>query len=228
MKRVHIMSLVLGLLYLLFVLWYTPLGGPLTEDEIEHYVQTFDARGDMDAEGRQRLRHFLENDTGDDFVMVNVIELREPPLQVEGVEPGDTAQGVLAEYMEYMWPALLRRACHPVLMGSAAADALDLWGLDDARTWSQGAAMRYRSRRDMMEISSNPEFQGRHEFKIAAMKKTVAFPIDPWFHLGDPRLLLGALTVIVVLVLHLVSLRRRMAKTPAPALGRPAPGESST
>ena len=45
----------------------------------------------------------------------------------------------------------------------------------------------------MLEIASNPAFAGAHDFKIAAMAKTIAFPIDPWFHLGDPRLLLALL-----------------------------------
>jgi hypothetical protein len=48
-----------------------------------------------------------------------------------------------------------------------------------------------------MEIASNPAFQGPHEFKIAAMNKTVAFPIDPWFQLGDPRLVLGLLALVL-------------------------------
>ena len=45
--------------------------------------------------------------------------------------------------------------------------------------------------RDMLEVSSNPQFQGSHEFKVAAMEKTIAFPLDPWFQLGDPRLVLA-------------------------------------
>lgn len=208
MRRLNLVSLALVLLYLGFTLWYTPLRGPLEADEIDRYVAAFAETG-SDPEGLQRLREFLENDTGVDFVMVNVIELQEPPLQVEGVEPGQTASQVLGKYMEYMWPALFRRACHPVLAGSAASEALDVWGLEGAHRWSQGAAMRYRSRRDMMEISTNPAFQGRHEFKIASMAKTVAFPIDPWFQLGDPRLLLGMLTLILLLGLRLFSRTRR-------------------
>ena len=133
--------------------------------------------------------------------MLNVIELREPPLVVDGVAPGSSASEVLGEYMEYMTPALLRRASHPVLFGSAAAEALDLWGVEGAHRWSQGAAMRYRSRRDMMEIATHPDFQGRHEYKLAAMSKTIAFPLDPWFQLGDPRLLSGLITLILVLLL---------------------------
>jgi hypothetical protein len=62
-------------------------------------------------------------------------------------------------------------------MGAAAAPALDVWGIEGAERWDQAGLMRYRSRRDLMEIASNPAFQGPHEFKIAAMNKTVAFPI---------------------------------------------------
>jgi hypothetical protein len=68
---------------------------------------------------------------------------------------------------------------------------------DGMEQWTAGAGMRYRSRRDVLEISMNPAFQGAHEFKVAAMAKTIAFPIDPWFHLGDPRILLALLLALI-------------------------------
>lgn len=184
-------------LWLAFFGWYTSFGGPLTSEEVEAAVARITARGEASSEQIARFRHFLESDTGDDFVMVNVIELREPPTRIDGVEPDDTAADVMAKYMEYMWPALIRRACHPVLFGAAAAGALDVWGIEGAATWSQGAGMRYRSRRDMLEIAGNPEFQGRHEFKFAGMRKTIAFPIDPWFQLGDPRFVLALVLAVI-------------------------------
>jgi hypothetical protein len=49
----------------------------------------------------------------------------------------------------------------------------------------------------MLEISSNPAFAGSHEFKVAAMRKTIAFPIDPWFQLGDPRVVLALLLGLI-------------------------------
>jgi hypothetical protein len=104
---------------------------------------------------------------------------------------------VLAKYMKYMTPQLLKRACHPVFCGTAAAGAQEMFGVDGVRDWTTGAGMRYRSRRDLLEIASNPEFQGSHEFKIAAMQKTLVFPADPWFHLGDPRLLLAMFLLII-------------------------------
>ena len=48
-----------------------------------------------------------------------------------------------------------------------------------------------------MDILSNPAFAGRHEFKVAAIEKTIAFPLDPWFQLGDPRLVLALLFLVI-------------------------------
>lgn len=208
MIRPPLVWTLLAVLYASFFAWYTSFGGPLRGEETDRYLAIMQERG-ADPERLAVLRRFLESDTGDDFVMVNVIELREPPTPVEGVQPGESATQVLGRYMEYMWPALLRRACHPIVFGSAAAPAMDVWGLDGAETWSQAGLMRYRSRRDLMDIATNPEFQGRHDFKIAAMLKTVAFPVDPWMHLGDPRLVLALLLLVVGLALQSLAGRRR-------------------
>ncbi len=121
----------------------------------------------------------------------------ETPQQIEGVEPGETSDEVLAKYMAYMFPALLSRASHPVLYGQSANSAMDLMNADGMEQWTTGAGMRYRSRRDLLEISSNPAFAGSHEFKVAAMRKTIAFPIDPWLQLGDPRVVLDLLLGLI-------------------------------
>ena len=54
------------------------------------------------------------------------------------VEPGETSAEVLDKYMAYMYPALLSRACHPVMFGSAANTAMDLMnapGMQRCRRW---------------------------------------------------------------------------------------------
>ncbi len=182
---------VIGLLWAAFFLWYTNLQGPLTEAEIDAIVARLEARGGAAAD-IAALRDFLASDTGDDFVMLNVIEMN------DGADAA--AAEALDEYMSYMWPALLSRASHPIFTGTAAAPALDVWGIEDASQWSSGTLMRYRSRRDMFEIAGNSEFQGSHEFKIAAMAKTIAFPLDPWMSFGDPRLLLALFLAVIGLL----------------------------
>ncbi len=184
--------LILIALYGAFFSWYTSFGGPLTDAEIAHYMNLIESHEPAPSPDRiAMMRKFMEEDTGDDFVMINVIDMFETPLQVEGVEPGESSEEVLAKYMEYMFPALFARACHPVIYGQAAANAMDIMNAEGMEHWTTGAGMRYRSRRDVLEISSNPAFAGSHEFKVAAMAKTIAFPIDPWMQLGDPRFVLA-------------------------------------
>lgn len=189
---------VLGLLWGAFFLWYTNLAGPLSDAEIDGIVERL-ARGGGAPADIAALRGFLEADTGDDFVMLNVIEMN------DGASAASAE--ALEAYMTYMWPALLSRASHPIFIGSAAAPALDVWGIEGASEWTSGALMRYRSRRDMIEIAGNAEFEGSHELKVAAMAKTIAFPLDPWMSLGDPRLLLALILALIGLMLTRVRSR---------------------
>ena len=190
--------LVIASTYLAFFSWYTSFKGPLTPAEIEHYMTLSEQQDPgASAEDRARIRAFMEEDTGDDFVMINVIHMYDKPLQIEGVEPDDTTDEVLAKYMEYMFPAMLSRASHPVFQGSAVSTAMDIMNADGMETWTAGAGVRYRSRRDLLEIGTNPAFEGRHEFKVAAMAKTIAFPVDPFNYLGDPRLVLALLLGLI-------------------------------
>lgn len=192
--------------YAAFFYWYTSFGGPLTEDEITHYMDIVESPSPSPSPERiAMMRKFMEEDTGDDFVMLNVIHMYDKPLQIQGVEPGQSSAEVLSKYMQYMMPALLKRACHPVIYGAAAGPAMDLMNADGMDVWTTGAGMRYRSRRDLLEIAMNPAFAGSHEFKIAAMQKTIAFPLDPWMQAGDPRLLLA---LILGLIGALISWRQ--------------------
>ncbi len=195
--------LIPALLYAAFFFWYTSFGGPLTQEEVERYVSAFEKSGSDEA-GLRRLRTFLESDTGNDFIMINAIHMKETPDPVAGVEPGESSGDVMAKYMEFMWPALLSRASHPVMFGPAVSDALDVVGIENARVWNRGAAMRYRSRRDMMEITTNPAFSGRHDFKTASLEKTIAYPIEDGLALADPRVLLFFVLLSVAGVLNAV------------------------
>ena len=192
--------LVPTLLYAAFFLWYTDLGGPLSDAEVDGYVATMTANGSA-PETIAFMEKFARQDSGRQFLMVNNIDINENPPNVEGAEPGENAEQLLNRYMGHMIPALLTRASHPVVMGSAVYPAMDLVGIEGAEHWDQGALFRYRSRRSMLEIVTNPAFQGQHQFKTAALKKTIAYPIETSLYLGDPRLLLGlillAMTALV-------------------------------
>jgi len=188
-------------IYVAFFLWYTNLSGPLNPDEIDRFMSVVERQVEDPARIAQ-LRSFMEADTGNDFLMINALHMKDVPDQIDGVAPGDTSDDVMAKYMEYMWPALLARASHPVMFGPAVSKVLDVVGVEGAEVWTAGAAMRYRSRRDMFEISTDPQFSGRHGFKAAALEKTIAFPIEDGLPLSDPRVLLFFVLLSVAGVLN--------------------------
>ena len=84
---------ILVVIYGAFFYWYTALGGPLSPKEVDHHISQLQASGG-DPERLKLWRQFMETDTGDDFVMINVIDMRATPKQVEGVQPGDSTADV--------------------------------------------------------------------------------------------------------------------------------------
>lgn len=197
-----------ALLYAAFFFWYTDFGGPLSEAEISEVVAAMDSNGG-DADLVDFIETFAREDTGRQFLMVNNIDYNEEPGDVPGAQPGESAEQLMGRYMEHMIPALLSRASHPVLMGTAVYPSMDLVGIEGAETWDAGALFRYRSRRAFLEIVTNPAFRGKHHFKTAALDKTIAYPIEPELYLGDPRLLLGLLLLALTALVDLLRLSRQ-------------------
>ena len=199
-------------LYAVFFSWYTDFGGPLTDAEIQAFIsKTQDQNLGGNQSARGALLEFLQNDTGRQFLMFNAVDLAKNPPQKEGAPPDADAQTLIDLYMEHMIPALLSRASHPVVVGKSVADSLDLLGIEGAETWSDGAIMRYRSRRTLIDIIGNPEFYERHDFKLAGLEKTIAYPIEPRIYIGDLRLLLGLFMLAITALLD-ARLTHRKAK----------------
>ena len=181
-----------ALFFALFLSWYTPSGGPLSSAEVDNFIVKMEANGSS-PEAIAMIRQFGEEDTGKHFIMINNIDYNETPGNVAGAAPGENAQQLMDRYMGHMIPAMLSRGSHPVMMGPAAYRSMDVIGVEGVDIWDMGGLVRYRSRRDFLEIVTDPAFSGKHHFKAAALEKTIAFPVEPDFNLGDPRLLIGLL-----------------------------------
>ena len=181
-----------ALFFALFLFWYTPTGGPLSDVEIDNFIVKMEENGSS-REAIAMIRQFGEEDTGKHFIMINNIDYNETPGNVVGAAPGENAQQLMDRYMGHMIPAMLSRGSHPVMMGPAAYRSMDVIGVEGVDIWDMGGLVRYRSRRDFLEIVTDPAFSGKHHFKAAALEKTIAFPVEPDFNLGDARLLIGRL-----------------------------------
>lgn len=194
-------------IYAGFFAWYTNLSGPLTEQEVEERLQLMRAK-DAAPERIAVVEAFMRSDTGDDLVMINLLDMNEVPPALPATGPGADADELMDHYMEHMYRELLKRASHPVFFGIAVADAMDIQGIDGGSHWERAGLVRYRSRRDLLEIALDPDFSERHDYKVGALAKTIAYPVEPILHPGDPRLLLALLLTAITAVIHLVAFRR--------------------
>ena len=210
--------LILGAVYIGFFFWYTDMGGKLSQEEIQIFIKKHEQNiindgVSPDSEEFQLridfLKKFMEEDNGKQFIMVNNIEMNKNPGDVVGANPGESADKLMSRYMEYMWPNLLKRASHPIFMSNAVYQSMDLVGIEGAETWDQAALMRYKSRRTMMEIVTNPNMMNRHGFKIAALQKTIAYPVEPFGFYSDMRVIFGMLIAIVGLSIRLFLTSKR-------------------
>jgi hypothetical protein len=208
MSKRKLLWLVPTALYLVFFSWYTDFGGPLTDEEVDSFVATMQAR-EADPQTTAKIEGFLRNDSGRQFLMLNALDMNDNPPDVEGAAPGESADQLMERYMQHMIPELLKRASHPVILGDAAYTAIDLVGIEGAEQWTGGAFFRYRSRRSFMEIVSNPAIVDKHAYKLAALDKTIAYPIETSIYLGDLRLLVGLILLSITALLDIALFRRQ-------------------
>ena len=195
--------------YTIFFCWYTNLKGPLSTEEIDYYVERLIENGSS-PENIKKVKKFLKEDNGKDCYMFNMMDFSDNPPDLPATGPNASASDLMNHYMEYMFPELLSRACHPIFSGKMVSQALDLTGIENAELWDQGAIMRYRSRRDMMEITFNPVFSTRHDYKLGALDKTIAVPVEADIILVDFRFLLALILFAVTALIDLTFYRKRV------------------
>ena len=186
-----------GLSWLLLCFWYTNTSGAITAEEREAILAAAAQEGWSD-ERLSGIERFMVEDDGGQFLMVNLLDLADDP----------EASANMDRYMEHMLPALLARACHPTFAGNVVHQAMDLAGIEGAETWGSVGIVRYRSRRDLLEIALNPVFSDKHDYKIEALAKTIAVPVAPSIYLSDLRLLLLLVLLAVIGIANALWARR--------------------
>ena len=143
---------------------------------------------------QENLRNFLTNDNGKDFVMVNLLLLNHPQRE---------SRKKLAKYQKVFLGSLLRKAGHPVMVAMAASGNVENVACDQDEGWGAAGMIRYRSRRDLMEMLPATIGSEHHGLKLASLERTFAFPASPWFLFGGPKLLAPLVIALVAALAHL-------------------------
>ena len=191
------------LLYAIFWLWYVGFRKPLSKTEIDYYIHKLQKFGNNNGTELEGIRQFLENDTGKSFAMVNSIQLKKTPDLIEGVKEGDSSLKVLIAYHKPFMKMMLKRGGIGIFQGRVAGKSVDVIGIENAEEWGISGINRFRSRRDFMELLTHPKFHEKHEFKFAALRKSIAYPVDPWFQLGGFPLTVGLAIALIAALTHI-------------------------
>ncbi len=185
--------------------WYGGSGDPVTNAELEAYVSAMSEKSksgpetvDETAELMRRLGEF---DTGNEFLMVNLIKYRgqaEYPNDSEWVEETD-ALAADARYSSGVVKALLSRGSLPILKGSVIGKFMTD---EDWRDWDVVAIVRYRSVKDMLDMIVDMAGSGLAVHKYASIKQTHVFPIEPEISLFSLRTLIAVLLLSLALIVR--------------------------
>jgi len=146
-----------GLLF--FSSWY---GGndPLSDVEINrflNYVETLDQPRKTFIQ-QNDVRRFLTADDGKTFYVVNFFQFK----KLSGVSDFN-------EFSRRVVPLWLRYGTHPVFSSTEI--------LNQNSQWDRFTVVRYRSRRDWVDIVSNPNFNEALPLRLAATENNSRFTV---------------------------------------------------
>ena len=208
MKGSRILAAVMAAAYVAFVIWYGGHGKPLTVEETDRLFATIAerAKNDSTPDGRLRdeLRTLAASDDGNEFYMLNLIRFRPKAIYPAGYHYDEDALAADARYSRAIIPYLLRHGGVPVFLGAPEGRFLDEAGDPE---WQRIAIVRYRSRRDLLEMVADLAGQNVAVHKWASIEKTQVFPVRSKFSLIFVRGLVAAVFGLLGLLLHL-GLRR--------------------
>jgi hypothetical protein len=193
-------------MYLAFRLWYDNWRGPLTKVEIDSFMAKAAESKMGDYSDPAVIRAFLEADDGREFIMSNLVGLH--VQKVPHPFTGTPTEGLklLQEYAQLFIKVLFRYGGHPMMAMRKVGGYIDSWNTPPDPGWHVVGAMRYRSRRDMMKLATDPALKEVHPLKAAGTAVTFSFPSEVIVAFAlRPRFGVGLVLALVAALTHLVS-----------------------
>ncbi len=183
-------------LYALFWIWYSGFGRKASPELIEKALAAISQQGGSWSSDthRHNLRELLEKDDGKEFIMVNLLTFKRPRRE---------SFKLLGRYYSVFGKSLLKRAGHPIFQANAASGKIEFLGIPADEEWDLVALMRYRSRSDFAEMVIETADSEHHNFKLAALDRTIAFPATPRSWIGSPKILVALILALLASLLHI-------------------------
>ena len=177
----------------IFIVFSLMKSSPMSSAEVDEYINKINKLshvpgGQHDIE---ELRRFLSSDDGEAFYTVNLYKYHQHAQYLTDDEPSISGVAAYDKFSQVMVKLLLTNYSYPVF-GSNWLDLSD-------KGWDRIVIVKYRSRRDMAKIFSDPKFSLASKDKWASIKKHDRFVVKA-LHLPEAYMLLIFLFFIAVSV----------------------------
>lgn len=197
-RPVFIVAALAVVLMLTTFFWYRGSGSPLTEHEINAYQTRIDAlpaatRGFL--QGMDVLA-FMRGDDGRAVHVVNLFQLNTASAAPDSLSGEES----LARFSRSMLPIWLKHGGYPVFSMPVAATG-------EAQPWEFVSVVRYRSRRDFMEVVLDEGYRQALPDRLAASKLNLRVT-SSGNEFPRPLMLLFALSAAVLSFTYLLEVRR--------------------
>lgn len=180
----------IGILFLFFVLfssWYGGKGKPISSPEgaalLAEMRAVYGVTSTSEGNFIANVEAMIPNDDGREFYAVNLEQLKS----------GGAAEEADRAYAAIVFPLLFKRASHPVFVSYRAGLMLGDYGDEVDRV----AVVRYRSLRDMIEMTLEPNMRDGSDLKFAALDHTEVFITRPVITFMHVRLVVALVLLLV-------------------------------
>lgn len=208
-------------LFGVFMAWHEWRGPPLDRAEIDARIADLRAHRQVadvpaataadDHDLLHDLRTLAASDDGGEYFMVNLIQFRNRARYPPGYESlGTDARAADSRYSAIVVPELLARGSYPIYVSDVAGRFIDYRG---AERWDVVAIVRYRSRRDMLDMVRALQNNAGGVHKWAAIEKTQVFPTHANVRVVPLPMVAGLLLLLLGTAAQLVAYRARIARS---------------
>jgi len=169
---------------------------PMTNTEVDNYINKINQLSDAPG-GRhdmEELKSFFLSDDGDAFYTVNLYKYHEKAQYLVGDSPSISGVEAYEKFSSVMVKLLLQDYSYPIF-GSNWLDLSD-------KGWDRIVIVKYRSRRDMAKIFSDPKFSKASADKWASIAKHDRFVVKA-LHLPEIYILFIFFIGIVAIALFI-------------------------
>ena len=185
-------------LYVAFLSWYDGWWmDPLTAIEVDSLAEKLVAQG-AGLDRLEKLREMGKEDDGEEFFMLNL-------NRYEYAE-GEPQQGVPADYQKYgqvVILMILKNAGHPIFSGDFPPDFVAAGELENG-DWHEIILVRYRSRRDFLNMITSDEFLKIAQHRSGGIQYAEVTPTRAGINMATPRFFVFAFLAILAWLIDTV------------------------